>query len=181
MNESLNQAQLFAHYNQRMNQQVIQIVSTLSPDTIRADKGAFFHSILGTLNHILVGDLLWLKRFYDHDPKRFSALAFLNELPKPQSLNEILYDDLTDFIPARELVDNQLIEWLEQKVTNKDMHHGLSYKNSKGETHKKSFALVLAHLFNHQTHHRGQLTTLLSQLHVDVGPTDFIYDIPEWA
>lgn len=56
----------------------------------------------------------------------------------------------------------------------------LRYRNTAGEAHAKQFAPALRHFFNHQTHHRGQVTTLFSQLGVDVGVTDLSALIPEW-
>ena len=58
-----------ANYNARMNKQILSVAENLSQDELTANKGAYFHSILGTLNHILVGDIIWLTRFNLHSEK----------------------------------------------------------------------------------------------------------------
>ena len=71
---------LLAKYNSRMNRQLIDAASTLNQEALIEDKGAFFQSILGTMNHILAGDIFWLRRFYAQQPQRFSELQILNDL-----------------------------------------------------------------------------------------------------
>ena len=73
-----------------MNEQIFVASSALSEETLVADKGAFFDSILGTLNHIMVGDLIWLSRFSKHSPQ-YKSLAELELYSKPKALNEIIY------------------------------------------------------------------------------------------
>ena len=69
-------------------------------------------------------------------------------------------------------------EW-STELTEDDLGHILSYKNMKGVAARKSFAGLLVTFFNHQTHHRGQATTLLSQAGMDVGVTDFVALLPD--
>lgn len=172
---------LLAKYNSRMNRQLIDAASTLNQEALIEDKGAFFQSILGTMNHILAGDIFWLRRFYAQQPQRFSELQILNDLPSPTRLDDMLFDNLSDYAAGRFKLDEGIENWITSEVTEDDFSGYIAYRNSRGEEHKKSFSEVLFHLFNHQTHHRGQITTLFSQLDVSVGHTDFIFDIPEWA
>ncbi|KZN62001.1 hypothetical protein N473_20885 [Pseudoalteromonas luteoviolacea CPMOR-1] len=169
---------LLALYNQRMNCQLINAAKTLKHNQLIDDKGAFFGSILGTLNHLIIGDMIWLLRFSKHS-NRYQTLIQLSELPYPTSLNDILYDQLEPLIKVREQVDQAILEWLNNEVQEADFHTTLTYGNTKGEVSEREFSELVSHLFNHQTHHRGQISTLFSQLGVDIGTTDYLIDIPD--
>lgn len=169
---------LFAEYNQRMNKQVYQAIEPLSNETINQDSGLFFQSILGTLNHLLVGDLIWLRRF-SYFSERYVSLASLVSWPVPTSLSDILYRDFSELRQARESLDRLIVEWLTNEVYSEDFIHKLVYANTAGVVSERNFGALISHLFNHQTHHRGQLTTVLSQLGIDVGVTDFLLEIPD--
>mgnify|MGYP000701456032 CR=1 FL=1 len=169
---------LFAQYNQRMNQQLFQAVSSLSTATLSENKGLFFGSIIGSLNHILVGDLIWLKRFAKLSP-RYQSLSNLSALPQPNGLDCILYHDLEALKVAREHVDRTLISWLTQETQPEDFMKSLKYSNTAGILSERNFSSLVSHLFNHQTHHRGQLTTVLTQLNIDIGTTDLLIEIPQ--
>ena len=169
-----------ARYNQRLNQQVLTAAASLSHEKLIQDRCAFFKSILGTLNHILVGDLLWLRRFYLHhgpNNQTFSHLKALDNYPAVESLNQILFDDFEEFKTARIEVDAIISNWTHEQLSETDLESGFTYTNMKGEASTKNFGEVLSHIFNHQTHHRGQASTLLSQAGVDIGVTDYLMDI----
>ncbi len=171
---------LMADYNQRMNGQVYDACARLNADQLSEDRGAFFGSILGTLNHILVGDLLWLARFKLHSD-RYHSLTVLGTLakPAPGKLDDILYVDLLSLKNARNAVDNTIKQWLSEEVSVEDFNRTLVYANSKGEVSERLFGELVSHFFNHQTHHRGQVSTLLSQQNIDIGVTDMLIDIPD--
>lgn len=169
---------LMADYNLRMNEQFYEAAGKLTQEEVSADKGAFFGSILGTLNHILVGDLIWLSRFSTHST-RYQSLKTLQELPQPEGLDQILYPSLELLAPVRQQIDAAIKRWLENEVEESDFTKTLTYKNVKGVTSERNFGELVSHFFNHQTHHRGQASTLLNQLGVDVGVTDFLIDIPD--
>jgi uncharacterized damage-inducible protein DinB len=78
-----------------MNQRQYVAAAKLSKAQLCEDKGAFFKSVLGTLNHILVGDIIWLKRFAVHSSSR-EALIYISELEKPKSLDTILFMDFAE-------------------------------------------------------------------------------------
>ena len=164
-----------AKYNLRLNTQVYEAAGQLSDDEFTADVGAFFKSVLGTLNHILVGDLLWLNRFATI--KSFSSLQALKHFPKPTSLDQVLFEDFKQLKRIRVELDTLIHEWLHTNACDTDFQQNLTYKNSKGEVATKDFAELLHHFFNHQTHHRGQVSTLLNQKGIDVGVTDFVVDV----
>ena len=169
---------LMADYNQRMNNQLFEAADKLTTEELCADRGAFFTSILGTLNHILVGDLIWLSRFSSHS-NSYRSLADLSELPKPAGLSDVIYPELSSLRDARSRVDSSIKRWLAEEVKEADFSKSLAYANTKGVVSERNFGELLFHLFNHQTHHRGQVTTLLNQQGIDVGTTDFLIDIPD--
>lgn len=169
--------ELLATYNQLMNSKVYEAAGHLSANDLAKDRGAFFGSILGTLNHILVGDTIWLKRFATH-PSCVTALREVAELPTPTSLSQILFDDFGRLSEHRSWLDHRIAEWI-ASLSDGDLDFVLSYRNSKGVAANKRYSSLMLHFFNHQTHHRGQVSTLLSQAGEDVGVTDLLVQIPE--
>jgi len=167
---------LMAAYNAWMNAKLYAGAGRLSGDALSADSGAFFGSIIGSLNHIVVGDTLWLKRFATHPGKHLS-LEPIRQLQAPASLGQILFTDMASLSERRHWLDTLITTW-SQSLTEADLDQVLHYSNMKGVAADKSFFSLVMHFFNHQTHHRGQVTTLLSQLGVDVGVTDLLELIP---
>lgn len=160
-----------------MNQRQYFSVANLSKAGLYEDKGAFFKSVIGILNHILVGDIIWLKRFAEH-PSGREALSYICMLEKPSSLNAILFTNFGELNSERKKIDEMIIQWVNQ-LSYKDIDECISYSNMAGKSFSKSFASLINHLFLHQVHHRGQITTLLSQCGVDFGETDIIEIINE--
>ena len=167
---------LMAKYNEWMNTKLYEIAMTLPGEELIANRKAFFGSILGTLNHLAVGDTIWLKRFATH-PANYSALELVRNLPIPPSLDQLLYTDVQSLSNHRRSLDQVITEWA-RSITDNDLDHVLHYANTKGVVADKNFFSLVMHFFNHQTHHRGQATTLLSQAGVDVGGTDLLAIIP---
>ncbi|MFT6986914.1 MAG: putative damage-inducible protein DinB [Psychromonas sp.] len=169
---------LMSDYNQRMNSQIYNLVKELDERDVNDDRGAYFKSIIGTLNHILVGDLIWLTRFSKHS-NRYRSLVDLSDLPKPKGLDDIIFSDLSLLLEARQKVDLSICRWLKNETIENDFDKLLAYSNTKGVVSKRDFGELISHLFNHQTHHRGQLSTLLNQMKLDIGVTDYLFEIPE--
>ncbi|MBL6752071.1 MAG: damage-inducible protein DinB [Nevskia sp.] len=150
---------LMARYNSWMNRQLYAACAQLSDPQRKAERGAFFGSVHGTLNHLLYGDTAWLRRF------------------KGQPLDGLharveIHADFHALRTARQALDSELLDW-----ANSVGQHWLEadftyYSLLDGATRTRPAWLLVVHLFNHQTHHRGQLTTLLSQSGVDFGVTD---------
>lgn len=90
-----------ASYNQFMNNNLLAAAAKLPAAALRENQGAFFGSILGTLNHVLVGDLLWLNRFKLHSAN-YTTLDALASFPVPNALDQLLYDNLSDFSLERQ-------------------------------------------------------------------------------
>ena len=177
MSSRIAHLQLLAEYNRWMNERVYAAAARLAPEELARDRGAFFGSILGTLNHLVVADTLWLRRFARH-PRQWPQIAPVLELPVPASLDAIVFEKLPDLRRHRAELDAWIVEWM-AVLQDQDLDTPLHYANSKGQPYCRELHGLLAHLFNHQTHHRGQLSTLLTQAGADVGVTDLLALIPE--
>jgi uncharacterized damage-inducible protein DinB len=154
-----SQTRLFAEYNRWMNQKLYAAAATLPDEARKRDLRAFFGSLHGTLAHILWADTSWLARFQG----------------TPVSLPKVgtwLHESFDDLRRAREAKDQEILAWAAQ-VTDEWLAAPRTWKSAVYETtfRHPTWALV-AQMFNHQTHHRGQATTLLFQLGVDPGVTD---------
>lgn len=168
----LAELQLLAKYNRLMNERLFEACSVLTEQQLQENRGAFFNSVLGTLNHILVGDIIWLKRFANH-PANFKSLHRLNNYSDPATLDQIIFTDFNQLRNERALLDNMFISFCDE-LTENVLPTSLAYNNMKGKPFRKPFGSLINHLFLHSIHHRGQATTLLSQLNLDFGDTDII-------
>jgi uncharacterized damage-inducible protein DinB len=172
----LEHIKLMAGYNEWMNARLFEAASTLPPGSVHADKCAFFGSLFGTLNHILLADIIWLKRFSAH-PRAHAALDPVRAMPMPVTYDE-REGDFGLLHQRRAMLDKIILEWAGQ-LAGADLDHVLKYNNVKGMPFSRPFSALVMHFFNHQTHHRGQATALLSQAGADMGSTDLLMLIPE--
>jgi uncharacterized damage-inducible protein DinB len=154
-----------ARYNAWANRRLYDACGKLSAADYAAKRAAFFGSIGGTLNHILVADRIWLARF----EVRAAGIA---------SLDHILYEDFAALRPAREAEDARLLAFV-GSLDEDSLTGTLTYRNMAGEAKETPFVWALAHVFNHQTHHRGQVHGMLSGTPVAPPPLDLIYFLPE--
>ena len=168
----LDQFKLFARYNRLMNRRILDAAEKLSRDDLTRDRGAFFKSVLGTLNHVLVGDVIWLQRFAMHPPSR-KALEPIDAWEQPASLDTILCADLESLATRRAVIDEIIADWI-AGLAESALEDRLVYRNMAGKPQNKPLASLISHLFLHQVHHRGQATTLISQSGVDFGDTDLL-------
>ncbi|SMH53121.1 DinB family protein [Azospirillum agricola] len=150
-----------ALYNRWANRRLYETAAQLADAQVREDRGAFFGSVLGTLNHILVADRIWLERIEGGGPK-------------PSALDEILHDRLADLRAAREAEDERIIRVVAGQPEER-FEAPLAYRNIAGTAYELPFGEVLTHIFNHQTHHRGQAHGLLSQFGLKAPVIDFVY------
>ncbi|KAA3655641.1 MAG: DUF664 domain-containing protein [Proteobacteria bacterium] len=168
---------LMAHYNRWMNERLYAAAATLDHEALHADRGAFFGSLFGTLNHLVVADTIWLKRFATH-PACLTALAPLRDEPMPAALDAPRCPDLPALTEHRARLDALIVDWT-GTLADADLDAALPYHNMRGIPATRNVFALLMHFFNHQTHHRGQATTLLSQSGVDMGATDLLLQIPD--
>lgn len=165
-----------AAYNAMMNQNVYAAAAQLSPGALHDDRGAFFGSVFGTLNHLAAADAIWLKRFSIH-PARQAALDTVRASSAPATLGGLLAPDLPGLLAIRRQLDRTIVAWAAELMSS-DLDHILVYANMKGVVSHKRYGSLILHFFNHQTHHRGQASTLLSQSGIDIGVTDLLQLVP---
>ena len=152
-------ARLLARYNAWMNDKLYAACATLSDEERKRDRGAFFRSIHGTLNHLLLADLIWMGRFQGQ------PFAF-------RSLDQELCTTFDELRARRTELDERIQHWA-AGLTDAALEAKLQFTSAiTKRTHEPVLWKIVAHVFNHQTHHRGQLTALLSQVRVDYGVTD---------
>lgn len=159
-------AKALARYNAWMNDKLYGLAAKLSDEERRRDRGAFFKSIHGTFNHLLVADRIWLARF-TNAPVQDGFMG-----PGIRSLDQELCRDFQQLRRERALTDAELSAWVAE-LTEERLAAPLGYKRG-GQRHEHPLWWAVAHVFNHQTHHRGQLTTLLTQSGTDPGVTDLV-------
>lgn len=172
----LSHVHLMSSYNSWMNKKVYEAAASLPAGELARDRAAFFGSILGTLNHLVVADTIWLKRYAAH-PANFAALEPVRKLELPARLDEPLFTSLQPMATHRAWLDGVIAAWAEE-LKETDLDLVIHYERMNGEALDKPLFGLLMHFFNHQTHHRGQVSTLLSQAGVDVGVTDLLALIP---
>ena len=162
-----------ARYNHWFNDRLYAACAGLDDAARRLDRGAFFGSIDATLNHILWGDKVWLRRLVaqgDDVPVLASELLYL---PEGAVHGTPLFADFAALRAHRALLDAALEDWVAQLPADFPLRT-MRYANTRGVQRAHPMWQALTHLFNHQTHHRGQVTTLLYQAGADVGVTDLI-------
>ena len=164
------QYRAFARYNTWMNQKLYALARELDDETRKRDLGAFFGSIHGTFNHILLADRFWMGRFTG-DSSRFTSRDAAGEPIAISGLDHELYESFDELERERALSDADIQGWADS-LSDEQLAAPLTYETSKGETHSHPMWNAVAHFFNHQTHHRGQITTLLYQQGLDPGVTD---------
>jgi uncharacterized damage-inducible protein DinB len=130
-----------AAYNRWANQRVYNDAASLSDDVRKRPAGLFFGSLHGTLNHLLVADYIWMRRF-------------TGDGPQPERLNQILHEDFSELRFARQQEDERILNFVTQS---NDYDRIIEYQNSTGKTFRQALGPALTHFFNHQTHHRGQV------------------------
>ena len=142
---------MFARYNRWANERLYAAARTLPDADYRADRGAFFGSLHRTLNHLVVTDRVWMRRFTGSGPIQ-------------TKLDEILFDDLDALEAERRAEDGRIIAFVDD-LDDDDIAGTFSYRtivNPQDIT--QPLAPALAHFFNHQTHHRGQAHCLVTEI-----------------
>jgi uncharacterized damage-inducible protein DinB len=143
--------EMFAAYNRWANERIYDAAGNLPDADYRADRGAFFKSVHGTLNHMVVADRIWMSRFTGTDDA-------------PSRLDAILYEDFSGLRAARMVEDERIIRWI-AGLSEDTLAAPFRYRTvTNPRTIEQPLAPALDHFFNHQTHHRGQLHGLLTAI-----------------
>jgi uncharacterized damage-inducible protein DinB len=152
---------MMAGYNAWCNERIYDVVAQLPDADYRADRGAFFKSVHGTLNHLLVADRIWLKRFSGRGDA-------------PNRLDAILFENLDDLRDARHREDERIIAYIDS-LSEADLGGRIRYKTITNPVEiEQPLAPALIHFFNHQTHHRGQVHCLLTGFGLEAPSLDLI-------
>ena len=152
----------FAGYNAWANQRLYEAAAALSDAEYRADRGAFFKSMHGTLNHLLVTDRIWLQRF-------------TGEGSAPDRLDAILHERLDALRTAREAEDRRIVDWI-GSLDDSKLQGVIRYRRvSTPDEFVQPLMPALDHWFNHQTHHRGQAHMILTSLGKTAPELDLLY------
>jgi uncharacterized damage-inducible protein DinB len=159
-----DEVRALARYNRWMNDKVYASAAVLGDEACKRDRGAFFKSIHGTLNHLLVADRIWTGRLN-------GVVAPAGHLAEGvRALDQELCTDLAALRAERSRVDDVIDAWA-ATVTAEHCAGTVRYVSG-GRPREFPFWWVVMQMFNHQTHHRGQITTLLTQAGQDPGSTD---------
>ena len=151
---------MMAQHNKWANARVSEAISQISEDDYHMDRGSFFGSIHGTLNHLLLVDRLWCGRM-------------INELYPADRLDLIIVEDRDTYIRERAAEDDILID-LVASLSPEDLEGEISYSTLIGFSATDKRRVILAHMFNHATHHRGQAHDQLSRVPMDPPPLDLM-------
>jgi uncharacterized damage-inducible protein DinB len=152
---------MLAAYNAWANTRLYDAAAALPDADYRADRGAFFKSVHGTLNHLLVTDRIWMKRI-------------TGEGEVPSRLDAILFEDFGALRVAREQEDDRILRYAEN-LSEADLAGRIRYSTiSNPMTIEQPLVSALLHVFNHQTHHRGQVHCLLTGLAGDAPSLDLV-------
>ena len=145
----LEHFRILARYNKIANERLYASCAQLSIAELTSPSQSSFGSIHGLLNHVLLGDRIWLARF-----EGGGAVT--------PPLNTILYEKFDALRTARVETDNQIMTFFEEADADL-MGRSFPYINNQGKPYVEQAGVAMAHFFNHQTHHRGQIHALVSQ------------------
>jgi uncharacterized damage-inducible protein DinB len=149
MNPLIAHFQMMARYNWLANERLYDCCARLSDAERKKNRQAFFKSIHGTLNHIMVGDRNWMTRFE-------------GGVASSSGLDAVLYDGFDELRAAR-VREDERIERFAAALNEEFLDGEIAWVNNEGKKYSDPIRVLLAHLFNHQTHHRGQVHDMLSQ------------------
>lgn len=156
-----------ARYNRWANTRLYDACAELSEQEYLRSRPAFFESIHGTLCHVLVADRVWLGRIQGK-PARHCRL---DEQP---------FDDLAGLRAARQAEDDRIVRLMDE-VDEAELNRIVAYRTTEGVAYENRVLDLLAHFFNHQTHHRGQVHNQLMQTDVAPPALDLIFFMRETA
>ena len=141
---------LMSNFNAWANKLIYAVCSQLSDQEYRIDRKAFLGSIHHMLNHLILVDRIWICRFLGYEDSEI------------HSLDQILFDDFEELQQARIDKDQRLIDLIDS-IDQSQLDQILQYKPMCGENTNYAFEQILLTVFNHQTHHRGQVHAMLTQ------------------
>jgi uncharacterized damage-inducible protein DinB len=155
---------IFASYNKGVNEKLIGIIEALPEDQFKKDMGTFYRSLFATYSHVTMSDVNWLARLKGKFP--YASLANSSVLDRSvDDLRAAVAGQYRELFALRKAADIIFIELIKE-VDDTTLETAFTYKNKRGEELSKKFGHILLHLFNHQTHHRGEMSALLDMQNV---------------
>jgi uncharacterized damage-inducible protein DinB len=152
---------MMAAYNRWCNERVYEVAALLPDADYRDDRGAFFKSVHGTLNHLLVADRIWMRRF-------------TGEGEAPNRLDATLFENFDELRTARQAEDERIAAYM-GNLSEADLAGSIRYWTIVNPVEiEQPLGPALVHFFNHQTHHRGQVHCLLTGFGLDAPSLDLI-------
>ncbi len=151
-----------ARYNERVNQEMYAVLSVLTDRARKQEAGSWFGSIHGILNHLIIGDLNWLKRYRALSPE--SPVLNDSRLDPPNlSWEHDLHDKFADLREDRVIVDGRIRAWFEEFPVSR-YDEDFAYRDSVGNARQAKAGAAFEFLFLHHTHHRGQISQILDSM-----------------
>ncbi len=173
----LDNYRFVTRYNRWINERLYVACEQLSDAERKQDRGAFFGSIHRTLNHLVVTDQVWLRRFARSGVENGLRFEMLEgdpiTIPEACQLDAVPFDDWAALKAKRIQLDDAIQSWTAGMPADYPLMQ-MGYCNSRGTRRDHPVWQAMTHLFNHQTHHRSQVITLLTQAGVDIGVTDML-------
>ncbi len=152
---------MMAKYNTWANERLYRMAGALPDQLYRKDVGSYFKSLHGTLNHLLTADRIWMRRL-------------TGEGDHPNKLDAIVFDELAPLATARQQEDQRIVHFV-QTLAESRFEEMWDYRTLNGTPQCQTRGEILAHLFNHQTHHRGQAHAILTMVGIhDPEPLDLL-------
>ncbi len=152
-----------ADYNSVTNNQMNGLIRNLSEEQWNRKFGGYFSSIQSLCNHLYICDFNWLKRFSLLRPFDYIKDDFFK---KTYTFDAHAFRDKEEYIQEREELDGFIKKFVEE-VKEEDLGKYLLYKDSHEDEHNQEFGLVILHVFNHQTHHRGMISIYLEEMNIE--------------
>lgn len=154
-----------ARYNRWANGRLYAACARVGQAELAQPRSSFFGSILATLNHGLVGDRLWMGRFQG------------TPCTDIVSLGQILHPDFEGLADARAALDDEVVAYFNDLTGS--LERSFRYRTMEGRETNSPLGWAMVHMFNHATHHRGQVHDMLSSTSVEPPALDLIYFLRE--
>jgi uncharacterized damage-inducible protein DinB len=152
-----------AQYNSITNDSMNELITNLSDEQWNRKFGGYFSSIRSLCNHLYICDFNWLKRFALLRDFNYIKDDFFK---KEQKFGSHAFEDKNEYLQKRKELDEYMKRFVEE-VKEEDLNKYLKYKDSHEDEHNQEYGLVILHVFNHQTHHRGMISIYLEEMNVE--------------
>ena len=158
----LKTIKLLADYNKTTNKEMNKYISRINETQWNKDFKAYLPSIFKMCNHVYIGDYNWLKRFSTLRDFQYIKDGFFS---REITFTMDAFKDPKEYVAKREYLDTMITKFVTELMEN-DLVNNLRYTDSRGTEHNRNFGGLIVHMFNHQTHHRGQISVLLDMIDV---------------